>query len=390
MRIKSKAIFKTLLLAAFLGLSFLASEILLRIFWEPPVDTRDSSLVEYHPLYGWQKTPYAKATHRNGEYTVVESYNSKGLRGPEYSYQKQAHETRILVLGDSHAEGHSVKFEDLFSEVLKRNLNQKGPGSYEVINTGTGGYGTDQELLFFKNEGKKYRPDLTILAFSVNNVWYNSLNTYASWHKPLFEFKDGKLRLTGVPVPKPDRPSHDKIRQFFKNHIYTGKFIYQTITHSDFYVLLSQWGLTPFPNQFRVWQKNESPQIHEAWKLTEALLVELKQSAELSGNRLLVFYIPIAAEVHPAAWEEKKRKYGWSEAEWDPLQDGRELEAICRKQAIDFLNPVERFRQEAAQQRQEKLYSFKDEHWVRDGHRLAGHILTEYLKEHDFIKLEKT
>ncbi len=380
----SRSISKWIFLVCLLGISFFALEAALRIFWVPPLDTRDEFLVEHDPVLGWRKTPHAAATHKNDAYTVVEKYNAKGLRGPEYSYEKQANEYRVLILGDSHAEGHSVKFDDLFSEAFKRELNQESSIPYEVINTGTGGYSTDQELLFFENEGKKYQPDLTILAFSLNNVWYNSLTVISSWHKPLFEFKDGELRLTRVPVPKPEESFYTQMRQFFKRHIYVIKFFYDQISRSRFYFFLSRSGLAPFPNQFRVWQKNETAQIRDAWELTEALLVKLKEEAGSSGSRFMIFYVPVAASVYPEAWQEKQNKYGLSDTEWDPLQDGRRLEAICRRHGIDFINPVERFRQEAARNPQKKYYSFKDEHWVRDGHQLAGEILFDY-----FTKSEK-
>ena len=380
----SRPVLKWIFIIFFLGLAFSAFEISLRIFWVPPLDTREEFLVRHDPLLGWRKTPYAAATHKNHEYTVIEKYNSKGLRGPEYSYEKQADEYRVLVLGDSHAEGHSVKFDDLFSEVLKRKLNERSPHDQvinQVINAGTGGYSTDQELLFFQNEGKKYQPDLTILTFSLNNVLYNSLTAISSWYKPLFELKTGELRLTRVPVPRPEEPPHYKIRRFLKSRSYVSKFLYDKISRSSFYLFLNRWGLTRFPDQFRVWQINETAQIRDSWKLTEALLVKLRQEVELSGSRFVIFYVPVAASVYPEAWQEKQNKYGLSDTEWDPLRDSRRLEEICRRHGIDFVNPVELFRQAAARNPQKNYYSFKNEHWVRDGHELAGEILFEYLTE---------
>ena len=44
---------------------------------------------------------------------------------------------------------------DLCSEVLKSTLNSEASDQYfQVINCGTVGYGTDQELLFYKRDGR--------------------------------------------------------------------------------------------------------------------------------------------------------------------------------------------------------------------------------------------
>ena len=110
---------------------------------------------EYHPVLGWQKKPNFSGIHVGPKevYRVRETMNSKGIRGPEYPYEKPAQEFRIVALGDSFAEGYTVEFEDLFSEVLKRRLNRDQRRPVQVINAGTGGYSTDQELLWFTTEG---------------------------------------------------------------------------------------------------------------------------------------------------------------------------------------------------------------------------------------------
>ena len=57
--------------------------------------------------------------------------------------------------GDSFTQGDMVPFKELSSEVLKARLNDAGPGTHEVINAGTSGYSTDQELVIFQSEEKR-------------------------------------------------------------------------------------------------------------------------------------------------------------------------------------------------------------------------------------------
>jgi hypothetical protein len=153
------------LLVSSLLLSLLLGEALIRAFYGAPAEQlgHHQLFMEYDPLLGWRKIPHVTGRHVTSEYAISERMNSKGIRGPEYPYQKNRGEYRVLILGDSFAEGYTVEFSELFSEVLKNDLNhKKSAHHYEVINMGVGGYSTDQELLLLQTEGKKYAPDLTI------------------------------------------------------------------------------------------------------------------------------------------------------------------------------------------------------------------------------------
>jgi len=50
---------------------------------------------------------------------------------------------------------------------VERRLNAAaGRGRrFEVLNAGVSNWGTDNPLLYFRSEGRKYRPDLVLLAF---------------------------------------------------------------------------------------------------------------------------------------------------------------------------------------------------------------------------------
>src|SRR4030042_6611591 len=123
---RKKSIIKLILLFSGIIVALIACEIFLRFFYARP-----QSIEEVHKLFcefdstlGWKKKANFIGTHSTLEYTVTEQSNSKGIRGPEYSYAKKPGEFRILILGDSFAEGYSVDFNNHFSEVLRRKLNK--------------------------------------------------------------------------------------------------------------------------------------------------------------------------------------------------------------------------------------------------------------------------
>ncbi len=385
------------------------SEVILRIFSHTSLIRVDHHKLfcEYDSLLGWKKSSNTKGEHKTSEYFVIETTNSKGIRGPEYSYDKGENEYRIVILGDSFAEGYSVEFNNLFSEILKTKLNAEGNGCYEVINAGTGGYSTDQELLFFQTEGQKYNPDVTILMFYDNDVWYNNQPKYWRGHKPLFKLNDkGNLELTNIPVPRIGKKINEakglleRIKCWVKEKSYLYNFIADKVKNNPYlYALAINIGLareenvltrysrkvdTPtiaVPSEFGVYSKRYGMKVSHAWKITEAILSNFKKETLSIGSKLLVFYIPSRAAIYIEEWNAMRRKYGFSDVSWKIDQVGIELRNICKRNDIDFIDPTELFKARASELKKNKkrLYFFRDGHWNNYGHKLTGKILAEYI-----------
>jgi hypothetical protein len=402
-------------LVIFLGsllFSWLICEALLRVFYGDPAQKlgHHQLFMEYDSLLGWRKIPNITGKHVTSEYAILERMNSKGIRGPEYSYERRNHEYRILVLGDSFAEGYTVEFRELFSEILKRKLNNNSNGKYyEVINAGAGGYSTDQELLFFQDEGKKYTPDLTILMFYDNDVWFNNQPKYWRGYKPLFQLNsDGTLRLTNVPVPKPDpaplqsppkrnfwKNPRDAIDNWLSKKSYVYRLVQDRIENTAYlHKIAMKIGLVeapienkddvhiiPIPKEFRVYQKESPADTTEAWKITEALLVKLKEESAAIGSELLIFYVPVRASIYLDEWERMKKQYGISDDHWAIEQIRNDLMAVCQRNHLDCIDPVEAFRVEAArlQTRDKRLYFIWDGHWTAHGHAFVGELLAQHI-----------
>jgi lysophospholipase L1-like esterase len=102
--------------------------------------------------------------------TVIKT-NSKGLRDYEFLGKKPEGVFRIIVLGDSITEGHAIDIEKTYPKKIEKLLNKGNPSrKYEVINCGVTGYNTFQELIFLKQKGIKYQPDLVIVGFCPNDI----------------------------------------------------------------------------------------------------------------------------------------------------------------------------------------------------------------------------
>jgi hypothetical protein len=364
----------------------------------PPQTPSGPGLVPtvYDSLLGWSKVPDTAAVVSSFEYSVVERINSQGLRGPEYEMTKPPDEYRVLVLGDSYAEGYTVEFTALSSQVLKRILKTRGDGAYEVINGGTAGYSTDQELLFFKHRGAAYKPDLTILFFYINDVPYNVLTRYWRGFKPRFVVSDSGPTLTNVPVPRPNPQSYPFT-------VEGGRGLIALVRKADSWLgprsrlyflirnqlrfnprlrrLVTRLGLASVPTGFTPWKKTADGSLEEAWDVTEALLVALGEETAFAGSEVMLFWVPTPQAVYPELWDRTSWMYSMNESSWSPTQEYTVLSQICERNGLDCLFSLDEFKSRAEQLERtgRRLYLPADGHWTADGHALVGEILARYI-----------
>lgn len=73
----------------------------------------------------------------------------------------------------------------------------------EVVNMGMHGYGHDQMLILFREEGVRYAPDIVLLGFVSSDMDRNMLD-FRDYAKPKYVWQAGALVLTGTPVARPE------------------------------------------------------------------------------------------------------------------------------------------------------------------------------------------
>ncbi len=399
-------ILRSLLLVVSATLALLAAEFLVRtIYPEYGVPVQKVRVfTEFDPLLGWRKIPDFRGVYEQREYTAATRINSKGLRGPEYAYAKASNAYRILVLGDSFAEGYSAEFEDLFSEVMRKLLNREVECTVEVINGGTGGYSTDQELLFFQTEGRKYQPDLTILLFYHNDLKYNLRSKYPLLDrgaKPLFTLEDGTLTLSTRPTPpaSAERPSATNGGEVpFRIHDLNTWYLYRLCRHtlrvsaSQHDMIAQSLTTEEFEEMMALDEpsviveagndeSSPSDELRRQWEMAEALLVKLKEECATESSELILFFVPHRGDVYTRQDEIRDSK--------PPVLAN--LARVAERNEIDFINPLPLFRSKAAELIEtegRRLYWRRDAHWTPEGNQLVGHLLAKYvLKNRDRYRL---
>lgn len=139
------------------------------------------------PILNWRFKPNSMV--QDGE--VIYKYNSRGFRDSEHNVEKRLFDvTRIVVLGDSVTEGAGVNGQEVFSAQLQKLLGD----DHEVINLGMSGLNTPQEAHLLEIEGVRYKPDVVILNFVLNDC---AFFTEFDAAEKFGQGKDAKIGILG-------------------------------------------------------------------------------------------------------------------------------------------------------------------------------------------------
>jgi len=236
-----------------------------------------SRYVEHDPRLGWRKKPGARVRYERREYSVEVAINAHGLRDPERPATPAPGTFRILALGDSFVEGYTVDMPLTVTQVLEKSLSTPAC-PVEVLNAGTAAYSTDQEYLFYLDQGVRYAPQVVLLFAYYNDVLWNQAVNYFGSPKPLLEKRGDQLVLSNDPVPPryrgptpPPPPPPPAAKKKMRSAAYewvTSRLArgapraYNALARAGFWAPLG--GDEP-DDQMRVFKRSRQPVIEAAW-----------------------------------------------------------------------------------------------------------------------------
>jgi lysophospholipase L1-like esterase len=357
-----------------------------------PLTTR-GSIIRFDPGLGWAKPPLAQGWLHRPEYDVHLDVNAHGLRGPDRGHGKPPGTRRILLLGDSFTEGFAVREEKTVRAALESLLRASGCGTWEVINGGTMGYGTDQEYLFFQEEGRRYQPDIVVLMF-----FYNDLNgNLTTRGKPYFTVEDGGLVLHGSPVPAPaagewtrrPEPRQAKVPPWHGSMALRLLSERTAQGNPRLHRFLARTGLVDaaraqeLPADFWPFGPGHREEVAEMWRRTEGILTALRADVEAAGARFAIFYIPDETEIDDRVAELSRQRYGMGPRWWRSGRVFDHLHGISIERDMTLLDPRQAFLDE--RRRGAQAYFPEDGHWNEDGHRVAAEVLGRALRYQGWV-----
>ncbi|MBM3746922.1 MAG: SGNH/GDSL hydrolase family protein [Acidobacteria bacterium] len=205
MSAKTRWMLNVLLAVGSLGVSLAVMEVVARLFlpqWAPRT-ARLTQFWRFDPHLGWLNAPNSSGRFDALGFRSAVNHNARGFRGPVVPYQRTG-SRRLLVLGDSFVWGFGVSDEETLTEAFTR----MQPG-WEAVNLGVSGFSTDQELLLYQAEGRRYQADAVVLMLCSNDIPNNLASTaYLIYGKPVFRERGGELELLNQPLKKPSWPGY--------------------------------------------------------------------------------------------------------------------------------------------------------------------------------------
>jgi len=305
-----------------------------------------------------------------GAYRQVVQINAKGLRDDEIPYAR-GNAYRILFLGDSFLESRQIALQDTFHARLENDLG------VEIIAGGHGGWGTDNELLWYRQEGYKYQPDLVILLYQpANDVQDNSTTiNIVPYQYPHFTLEDGALLLHTAPAEisppvSAEKTTSQSLHTFLLDHsrlydLITMRLRRKQIAVGSQTVTASTLSGDDHPASESGGDLRYAQLYNDAFALTFALVNQLRREAEADGAGFLIALASSDVRVRSGT-------------------NAREIEALSRLEIeyIDLLPAIQ-----AADTPDNPLHLPCDGHWTLNAHILVADVLAEYLRTRLPIKV---
>jgi hypothetical protein len=329
--------------------------------------------------------------------------NRDGLRDREHSKVKPENTLRFAILGDSYAEALQVPMEKAFWAVMERELEGCEAligRKVEVINFGVAGYGTAQELITLRRYVWDYSPDRVVLAFTTgNDIRNNSRALEPEDMRPFFIYSNGHLVLDKSFV---DSETYRSKQSWFRRVIRQGseysrilqairqvkgimqerrtvKTLLQKNRDSNSAVVAaSEVGLDN-----AIYSEPIDPTWQEAWRITEGLLILMRDEVVEKGVSFWVVTLSNDIQVNPDPQTRQQfmKRLGIQDLFYADLR----IKALGKKEGFPVLNLAQPL-QTYAEKNRTCLHGFDNTtpcggHWNIEGHRIAGKLIAQELCE---------
>jgi len=330
-----------------------------------------STMNRFDSALGWAKTPSTAIRRHTGEFDVTFATNSRGLREDEsVGYEKPGGTQRVLVVGDSFTLGYTVDRPETITQLLQDELRAQGR-SVQVVNAGTEGYSTDQEVLWLAREGAKYDPDVVVLQMYENDIFWNSQDHYLRYPKPHLR-GDGDPSASLDALPELADPGREP---WLQRSTALGTML-GGFAGGPAMPMLD--GPRPLPAEWGVRLRDDA----SGWSETRAALRAFRAVARKIGAKPVVLVIPDKAQVDPASRAAMTQQIDAST--YDPDRPYRGMVDAAKAAGLPVIEALPAMKS-ASENGSRALYFARDWHTNPAGNRVLANLLTTALGQSELL-----
>ncbi len=360
----------------------------------PPIEGLENAAEMCNTPTGWRGRANFISTIDTAGYVHDLQLNSRGMHDQEHVFDKPDDTYRILMLGDSFVQAIQVKESETAHQVLEELLNTNADQTFEVISGGVSGWGTGQQLQYYRSEGHRYEPDLVLLMVYLGNdikdnlpgrgITVNGYNCYT----PYFVLEAGQLDPGPWLFAPGFAPSTGNLNGVQKlTHNLLGWLYRHSRLYGQLEPLVSVPPIEASALDFYIGQ-NET--FDYALDLTAALAKQLEVEVRLDGAKFAAVVIsPLALiEFEQLTAEEREQIYqnlpAMRRAEEIPPPN-ETVEAMLLNKDIVVLDLFPALVAQANKSG-DNLYFKADKHWNREGNRVAAEAMAEWLQNSGLLE----
>jgi lysophospholipase L1-like esterase len=279
--------------------------------------------------------------------------NRHGHRGPEFTEKKPPDVFRILALGDSFTFGWGVEDHQTFSRVLEKRLQEAGH-RVEVWNAAVPAWHSIQSLHYLRKEGVPFQPDLVVMSFFVDDVYYRKIDEFLKSRKAI------QLRDEEAALRKQKKSLARKFRLYnvWFNYRKNQRAVREHLKRNPYQDFESE--RKALPRNF-----DQNPKLIEGIERVLSEWVETRRNIKIP---MIFSYIPAGGALNAPEYQ----------------GEFRELKRVSREKKFPFLDVVSLFEKHPQPR---KLYLHpKDGHMSEAGHAVMGEALSKKILEAGWLK----
>ncbi len=239
---------------------------------------REERHCEYDADLGWMNLPSVRIEDLYGPGASYTTNSQRFRASRDYTAEVRAGRYRVICLGDSFTMGYGVDDADTFPARLESLSDE-----LEVINMGLGGFGVDQDYLWFERDGAGLEADALLFCVVVADFQRMTTDVFQErYPKPTLSLEKGELAARNVPVPR----GFDERAGRGADYPWRGLNLVR---------LLRSRGGAPLPPQGDSRQLSARRAAHayrRALIVSEHVFAELHRESEARGRRFAVVLLP--------------------------------------------------------------------------------------------------